>query len=122
MIATALAVETFHTMPSRLWLVLVFMFQATLISMWSVVVGLLGALYLHGQGSARMKAGVGFDVLNLALWVVGLLVGCVGCCVRSRAAGKGEKKATKKKTAIGFGDVEQVMKHYSNNNNSNSSV
>ncbi|KIX08699.1 uncharacterized protein Z518_03356 [Rhinocladiella mackenziei CBS 650.93] len=77
-IAFALIVETFHTVPSRVWLVLVFLFHWCLISLWSVAVGLLGALYFHG-GPSKLRAGAAFNLLNLIVWVVASILGCQGC-------------------------------------------
>lgn len=74
-------------MPSRLWLLVVFVWQWSIVSLWAIAAGLLGGIYLP-HGRARMRVATGFAYLNLVLWLLCSIVGTVTCC----ASGRKKKK------------------------------
>ncbi|KEF61383.1 uncharacterized protein A1O9_02949 [Exophiala aquamarina CBS 119918] len=81
--ALSFAAEVLITMPSRLWLVIVFLWQWSIVSMWAIASGLMGGIYLP-PGQARIRAALGFSFLNLILWFVCSAVGTWTCCTSGR--------------------------------------
>lgn len=75
-------------MPSRVWLLIVFVWQWLIVALWAIAAGLLGGVYLP-HGRARMRTATGFAYLNLVLWLLCSTVGTVTCC----ASGRKKKRA-----------------------------
>jgi len=89
--AVALAAEVLVTMPSRIWLVIVFLWQWSIVSMWAIASGLMGGVYLP-PGQAKMRAAIGFSYLNLILWLVCSSVGTITCCASGRKRKQKQKE------------------------------
>ncbi|KAK5044876.1 hypothetical protein LTR84_010414 [Exophiala bonariae] len=81
--AFSFAVEVLLTMPSRVWLLIVFVWQWLIVALWAISAGLLGGVYLP-HGRARMRTATGFAYLNLVLWLLCSIVGTVTCCASGR--------------------------------------
>lgn len=88
-------------MPSRVWLLIVFVWQWLIVALWAIAAGLLGAIYLP-DGRARMRTAAAFAYLNLVLWLLCSIVGTVSCCASGR---KNKKKKRKGLEGDGDGDV-----------------
>jgi hypothetical protein len=79
--------------------------------LWAALAGVYGTIYLAGADLAQedqvksldaMKAGVAFDLLSMAFWLLSSLQGCVWCCRARRftrktdvAAEMGEAEASR---------------------------
>lgn len=103
----SLMTEIFHSVATRVWLVLVFCWQWILVFLWGTAAIIMSTVYLRGPVRTRMRVATGFVYLNLVVWALCSIVGTIGCCAGRRkddTAGnqtnrknrKDRKKKTKK--------------------------
>ncbi|RVX73320.1 hypothetical protein B0A52_02962 [Exophiala mesophila] len=83
----SLMTEIFHSVATRVWLVLVFLWQWVLVFLWGTAAIVMSTVYLRGSTRTRMRVATVFVYFNLVVWALCSLVGTIGCCaVRRRDA------------------------------------
>lgn len=99
----SLMTEIFHSVATRVWLVLVFCWQWILVFLWGTAAIIMSTVYLRGSGRTRMKVATVFVYVNLVVWALCSIVGTIGCCAGRRkddtaeSRTKGKTRKTKKK-------------------------
>ncbi|KIV94968.1 hypothetical protein PV10_02681 [Exophiala mesophila] len=93
----SLMTEIFHSVATRLWLVLVFLWQWVLVFLWGTAAIVMSTAYLRGSTRTRMRVATVFVYFNLVVWALCSLVGTIGCCAVRRRDDNVQMRRTKDK-------------------------